>query len=233
MLKVLSISTITTTRRTSIQKGTIDLLSTNIGDEVLFILGKNGIVNIRKFKEGMTLGTGEKYIYTSHITQAITRHRAHISVGIPRDVGSAINADIGDKIIWILDNDGNIILRNNVILDECSINIFHKDVGALIIGLSTMDRERNILQIPKEIIDILGLVARNRAILSLDDYDNIIVSNEIGKNLLQEFSVLGNYSAYIRKEVIDMLDTHDKILWFFDEKGNIIIKNDLLSDNCI
>lgn len=233
MLKVLSISTITSVRTTSIQKETIDLLDVNIGDDVLFILDKNRIVNIRKFKKGIILGTGEEYISTSHIGRVTTAHRVHMIVGIPRDVGSAINADIGDKILWILANDGNIILRNDVILDGCSIDIFHKDVGALIIGLSTIDLGTNILQVPKEIIDILGLVQRNRAILSLDGYGNIIMSNEIGKNLLQEFSILGLYNIRIRKQVIDIINTSDKVLWFFDEEGNIIIKNDLLPDNCI
>jgi len=167
------------------------------------------------------------------VCQVLTNHYASILVRIPEDVGSAINADIGDKILWILANDGNMTLRNNVILDGCSIDIFHKDVGALIIGLSTADLGRNILNIPKEIIDILGLVSRNRVTLSLDDYDNIIVSNETRKNLLQEFSVTSNYKCILKKSVIDMINTSDKVLWFFDEKGDIIIKNDLLPDSCI
>ena len=234
MLKVLSLSIITPNRRTSLKKEIMNLLDANIGDEILFILDKNGIINIRKFKGDMTLGTGEKYISSSYITRHKTQTHTNATVTITGDVRHIVNADIGDKILWILDNDGNIIIRNNVILNGCSINIFSKDITALVIGMSSLMYQNNIVAIPKEITDILGVYEEYKIMLSLDNYGNIIVSKEIGENLLQESTINNRYpNIYIINTVIDILEAVDKILWYFDEEGNIIIKNNLLPDNCI
>ncbi len=241
MLKVLSLSSITQTKRIAIKKEIMNLIDANIGDDILYILDKNGIVNIRKFKGNVTLGIGEKYISSSIITQ----HKPHLktSITIASDVRNAVNVDIGDKILWILDNDGNIIIRNNVILGKCSKNIFNKDITALLIYVSSLTFQ-NQISIPKEITDILGVYEGDKFILSLDEYGNIIVSKEIEENLLQEVNLLEENllqesiisrqypTIYLKQTTIDIIEPIDNILWFFDEKGNIIIKNDLLPDNC-
>ena len=104
MPKILSISTISANRRISIKKEIMDLLDINFGDEILYILDKNGIVNIRKFKGKMLLETGEKYISSSCINWHKTINYTHSSVTISGNVRQAVNADIEDKILWILDN---------------------------------------------------------------------------------------------------------------------------------
>lgn len=233
MLKVISVCTITPNRRISIKKEIMNLLDINIGDEIIYILDKNGIVYIRKFKDDVTLGTGEKYLSSSYIIQH-NKPRIEISVSITSDVRQAVNADIGDKILWILDNDGNIIIRNTVILGGCSINIFNKDITALIIDMSSFMHQSNTTSIPKEIVNILGVYEGDKVILSLDEYGNIIISKEIGENLLQENIISRQYPMiYIIKTVIDILEPVDKILWYVTEEVNIIIKNNLLPDNCI
>ena len=94
--------------------------------------------------------------------------------------------------------------------------------------------QNNKLIMTKEITDILGLCEGDKVVFSLDKYGNIIVSREIGKNLLQETIINSQYpNIYLKKKVIDILEPFDKICWYFDEEGNIIIKNDLLPDNCI
>lgn len=228
MLKVLSLSSITINRKISIKKEIMDLLDINFGDEIWFILDNNGIVNIRKFKDDMILETEEKYISSAHLIQPI-------GAQISSDIRIAINADVGDRILWISDSKGNILIRNTVILDECSINIFNKDISALIIDLTTLNYNNFTTSIPKEITDILGLYEGIKLMLSLDEYDNIIVSKEMRENILEETLVSGREShrIYFNKTVIDILDNTDKILWFFDEEGNVIIKNNLLPDNCV
>lgn len=231
MLKVISLSTIRGNRTISLKKEIINLLDINIGNEILFILDKNGIINVRKFKGDVKLETGEKYISSAYVTQP----GISIVVTITGDVRRFVNADIGDTIIWVLDNDGNIIIRNTVILDECSTNIFNKGITALIIGLSTLNRQTKIAAIPKEIRDILGLNEGDKVMISLDEYGNTTISKEIRENLLQESIVIGrqDFDIYLNNTVVDILHIVDKILWFFDEEGIIIIKNDLLPDNCI
>ena len=228
MLKVLSLSSITTNRKISIKKEIMDLLDINFGDEIWFILDNNGIVHIRKFKHDMILETGEKYISSAHLIQPI-------GAQISSDVRIAINTDVGEKILWILDSKGHIIIRNNVILDECSTIIFNKDISALIIDLTTLNFTNFTTSIPKEITDTLGLYDGIKLMLSLDEYGNIIISKEMKENTLEEAIVSGREShrIYLRKTIIDILDNTDKILWFFDEEGNVTIKNNLLPDNCI
>jgi bifunctional DNA-binding transcriptional regulator/antitoxin component of YhaV-PrlF toxin-antitoxin module len=227
MLKALSLSTISPNRTISIKKEIMDLLDINFDDEILFVLDKNGTVNIRKFEENMTLGTGEKYISTSHIFQHRGQIYINLSIAITGDVRRAVNADVGDKVLWTIDNDGNIIIRNDVIIGECSTNIFNKDIGALIIGLTQLPHHSKTLPIPKEIKDILGMHEGDKIILSLDEYSNIIVSAEAGKKAMV------HYDTHLIDVLINILDNTDKILWFVDEEGNIIIKNDLLPDNCM
>lgn len=227
MLKALSLSIISPNRTMSIKKETIDLLDINFDDEILFVLDKNGAVNIRKSDENTTLGTGEKYISTSHIFQHRGQTYINTSITVTGDVRRAVNADIGDKILWLIDNNGNIIIRNDVILGECSTNIFNKDIGVLIIGLTQLPHHCKTLPIPKEIRDILGIYEGDKTVLSLDEYNNIIVSAETEKNMMV------HYEKRLIDAVINILDNTDKILWFIDEEGIIIIKSDLLPDNCI
>ena len=112
--------------------------------------------------------------------------------------------------------------------------IFSKDLTALIIGLTTLSYTNKTTSIPKEIIDILGLSEGDLITLSLDDHSNIIVSKGIEKNVIEETLVIGkDRRIYLINTVIDLLDNTDRILWYFDEEGNITIKNDLLPDNCI
>jgi antitoxin component of MazEF toxin-antitoxin module len=235
MLKVISLSVITKYRRSSIKKDIMNLLGINFEDEILFILDKNGIVNVRKFIGSVILGTGEKYISSSRINQYRSQTGVNASVTITGDVRKAVNADIGDDILWILDNEKNIIIRNNVILGKCSKNIFNKEIGALIIGLTSLPYQSKIITIPKEITNILGAREGDEISLSLDNYGNIIISKEIRKNLLQKaiLPYRPYYYMYMTDPVTNILDTTDYILWFFDEEGNIIIKNDLLPDICI
>jgi len=232
MLKVLSVSNIAVSRTMVIKKEILDILGADTGDEVLFILDQNGIVNIRKFKGNVILEKDEKYISSSHI------YKRYLSraITVSSDVRKIVNADVGDQIL-ILDMNGNIILRNNVILGECSQNIFNKNIGALIIELTSFHIQSGYTTLPKEIIEILGPYTRNKVVLSLDKYGNVIISNDIGENLLVQESVLvsgeNGFKIHLIKSTQDILGNTTKILWFFDEKGNIIIKNNLLPDNCI
>jgi bifunctional DNA-binding transcriptional regulator/antitoxin component of YhaV-PrlF toxin-antitoxin module len=226
MLEVISVSKIGT-NRIYIKKEIIDYLNIDNGDEILYILDRNGTVNIRKFKKYVNLGVGEKYIYSAGITFLKTEVVAHIS----SEVIGYINADIGDKILWILDSKGNIIIRNSVILNGCSLNIFKKEISALIINLS-MIYQKMVTTVPKEIIDILDIYRGDKIILSLDQYDNIIFSKKMRKNVIQEATVSDKYSIYLGNIPINILDRPNKILWLVDEEGNVVIKNNLLHDNC-
>jgi bifunctional DNA-binding transcriptional regulator/antitoxin component of YhaV-PrlF toxin-antitoxin module len=216
----------------SIKPDILELLGANIGDEVLFILDQNGIVNIRKFEGQVILGEGEKNISSARIGKQYNGG----SVVITSDVRHAINADIGDRIL-ILDKNGNVMIRNNVILGECSTNIFNKDMSMLIIELTSSSLKSNYLSVPKEIIDILGSYSRGKVIFSLDEYGNIIVSNDIGENLLLQESTLffrgHRFAVHLIESTQDILGNTTKILWFFDEEGNVIIKNNLLPDSCV
>lgn len=232
MLKVISIYKIPKTRVVYLKKEIMDFLDINIGDYISYILSENGFINVRKFKGDMILGKGDKYIASAHVIQTTG---SNIRASIASDVRQAVNVDIGDNILWILDSEGNIILRNTVILSGSSKNIFNKDITALVIGMSPLTRHNKQAGIPKEIVDILGVHRGYKVVLSLDEYGNIIVSKETRKNILEEVVITGSedYRIYLTEEVIDILDTVDKILWFFDEEGNIIIKNNLLPDNCV
>ncbi len=233
MLKVLSVSKISPGRYMAIKKDTLEFLSADSEDEILFILDQNGIINIRKFEKNVILGKNEKYISTSHIYK---RHGIGSSIKINTDVLNIVNVDLGDQML-IIDMNGSIILRNNVILEECSQNIFNKNIGALIIALTSFNLQSGYTILPKEIIDILGSYSRDKVMFSLDEYGNVIVSNDIGKNLWLQNAVFvltaSGIKIHLIKSIQDILENPTKILWFFDEEGNVIIKNNLLPDICM
>lgn len=296
-IRIISRTKIKQNKTITLDREITDILEVNRGDEILYILNKNGIVNIRKFKGNVILGPGEKYLSSCMVSY----DGDHFTTTITTDVRQAINVDMGDDALLIIDNDRNIIIRNAFLLNRCSIDMINKNISSLVIDITTFFQNKTTL--PKNTRDILEVGEGDIIILSLDDSDNIIVqsvyqlnkqlpckqlsttkvvsqinlttpvdhcpkegsnrlkpitpaghyqlnkqlpveaghcqlktvSQKMAKNLLQEVKLLRDAQFIISKELSDTLNiiTGDKILWIIDEDGNIIMRNAILSDNCI
>jgi hypothetical protein len=233
-IKVISLHNFPYPSGCDLDKEIIDFLELSKGDEILFIL-KNNNIYVRKFKDNVPLNQEEKYISSS----AITAYRKYFKTLISKDVMKLLNIDPSEQFLWTIDSDNNVIIRNTILIDCCSKELLKKDIPALIIGTSkiTIINDKLVVWIPKEIIDILGILVCEKIVLSMDKYYNIIISRELGHNLLIQ-DVKTNYirhpRIYLSNEIIDILDIKfgDKILWIYDEDGNIILKNAYLPDNC-
>ncbi len=236
MIKVLSFNKISGSRQIAMSKEIANILELNKGDEVLFII-KNGIIYVRKFKDKVQLDQGEEYISSSTVTIS----NGHIDIYFPSIINSIINVERDDNILWLTDNYRNIMLRNTVLLDKCSKEIFNKNISALIIDMTTLTRN-NILTIPFEIINILGIYEGEKIILSIDtESNNFIVSRESGQNTVVQEAIVYcgstkyNWFMQLRKDITEFfnMDFGDKFLWIFDENGNIFMRDAVLPDICL
>jgi bifunctional DNA-binding transcriptional regulator/antitoxin component of YhaV-PrlF toxin-antitoxin module len=241
-IRAIQHSKITLTKTISFSKEIADMLKVNIGDEILYILNKNGVVIIRKFEGDVILGPGERYLSSC----TVYRKGVSFSVYIARDIMQINNVDIGYDVIFIVDSDINIrdiniIIRNAFLSNTCSIDMLNKDISALIIDITTL-QSNNQTTLPKNVRDILGVDEGDIFALSIDEFNNVIIHRGVSKNLkptamycLQEAKLGARTLFTISNEVRNILNitTGDKILWIVDEDGNIIIRNTILPDSCM
>ena len=232
VIRVISHAKVLQNRAISLDRETADILDVYHGDEILYILNKKGIVNIRKFKGDIILGPGEKYLSSCTI---MSYGGTNLVVSTSNDVRQAIDVDIGDDVLFIVDNDINIIIRHAFLSNICSLDTFNKNISALVIDITTLWPQTKQTILPKNVRDILGVDEGDIFTLSLDETDNIIVNQEVSKNLLREAKLIRKSLFYVSKEISNILNitTGNKILWIIDEDGNIIMRNAILSDNCI
>lgn len=231
VIRVISRAKITQHKTIALDKEITDILEAYHEDDILYILNKNGIVNVRKFKGDVILGPGEKYLSSC----TVSHHGDQFAVTITGDVRQVIDVDIGDDVLLIIDDNRNMIIRHAFLSNRCSIDILNKNISALVIDITTLWPQKNQTSLPKNVRDILGVDEGDIITLSLDESDNIIVHQEVFKNLLQKAKLLKNVQFTVSKEVSNILNIipGDKILWIIDEDGNIIMRNAILSDNCI
>jgi bifunctional DNA-binding transcriptional regulator/antitoxin component of YhaV-PrlF toxin-antitoxin module len=139
----------------------------------------------------------------------------------------------------IIDSDRNIIVRHAFLSNICSIDILNKNISALVIDITTLVQQPGYISyqtsLPKNVRELLGVYEGDIFTLSLDESDNIVINQKIVKNLVQDAKLIstGRFSISEESRNIFNIIPGDKILWIIDEDGNIIMRNVILSDNCI
>ena len=237
VIRILSFVKVTSSKTIAINNEIENFLQVVRGDELLYILDKKGNINVRKYKGKIILGEEEIYISSSRIASVRRETFENFVTYISIDIIKILNANIGGYILWIIDKDGNIILRNNILLDKCSREFLNKDITCMVIGLSTLS-QINRVSFPTELFERLEMKDEDVIFLCLLKHDNIIVSYKtcdtlLGKTKVVTYGHVPEFSIPRVAKYILNIDDGDKILWLFDEEGNIIIRNDTLPDNCV
>ncbi len=205
---------------TSISEDVTNKLGVKAGDEILFILDNNGIINVKKFIGYPILGDDEIFISSSRI--------GHVGKSTIVSISKDLLRILKDRyILWILDEKDNIIIRNSI-LSDC-INKFNS-----VLSMSIHDTPNRIF-VPLNVRDIL-MVDYGSIIAFILKNDEIIVKNiedvTDTANLLyvNKINVLGSF--YIKEDVIDMANITNKILWLLDDFGNVVLRNNFLPNAC-
>lgn len=225
---------ITADNKTTIKKEIADILKISAKDDILFILDENRRIIIRRYPTPLRLE--EKFLSSAKVGERIfgkereTEFRIHVS----KDVIDILEVDKDRKILWILDENGNIILRNTFLFSKCAIDILNQDTSAMIIFLTKISTA-GLTTIPKEVLDILDIDIGDTIAFIIDKFGNITVNvAPLSNELLGETKIYDAYKIYFSIEVREKLkvDIGDNILWIFDENGNVIIKNTILPNTC-
>lgn len=255
-IKVLGLTEVGTRGSTSIIPDIIEMFKMKPDDEILWILDDKNNVIIRKSIENVThdqyghLYPGQKRTLQETTTQInaleydeiiIARNLATLIPGkkawkitIPKEIRDIISIPPADRILWILDEKGDIIIRNPILSDICSRYTINKDIYSIII-YSTNIAKNSVTALPKDIRDILGINTDSLIYYNIDENDNLTITKDSGIWPIKIYGKLEkNTSIYLPKDIRDIIKVNkdDKILWIFDEK-NIIIRDSFLSDICL
>lgn len=227
----------------SIKKDIAELLKINVGDEILFILDENDHINIRKHSSLLLPKPKETYLSSAKISSTLNNK---ITVFITKDIANMLDLDEDRAILWILDENGNIIIRNTFLFPDCTNNIFnrviHKDISAMIIEMTKI--YYGLTSITRRIEDIIIQSVEDKILFITDEFDNIIVTTE--KLFLSSDSKYSNYLILrsvrpikfhieLGKKLLNMLNVKDgdSILWILDENGDLIIRDTILPKSCL
>jgi len=203
-------------------------LNVSVGDELLFILDKNGYINVRRHPS--PLKEGEKYLDSTtihsppieHMHPKHPRRKKEMRSRIPVYLAKALNLGEDRSILWIVDSRKNVIIKNTFIF----LNNIHSMIISL--GTITVKEDVDITTIPNEIIDILDVNINDIIVFILDEHNNIVIKRAAIKTpqgLLGSSTIYDNYEIIINDNIgkkLNIMANRD-ILWAIDENGNIII----------
>jgi bifunctional DNA-binding transcriptional regulator/antitoxin component of YhaV-PrlF toxin-antitoxin module len=230
MIKILNVSSIASNNSTLIKNEIADILKIKDEDEIIFVLDENNRINVKRYP--VPLVPGEKFLSSSRIGEREREKEPQFYTHISPDIVNIIELDEYRKILWILDKNGNIIIKNVFLSSECTKYILGHKISAMIISLSKI-RHLRTTTLPSGIVEILDINIGDTIAFYLNEFNNIVVTTIPNRSLGIEVKVLDKYVIYFTK-IMEILNVNigDNILWILDENGNIIIKNIILHDSC-
>ena len=205
-----------------------NILDVNVGDELLYILDDNGRINVRKSTDKLMLGPNEKFISLSKISASkIYEEKADLIFRIPRDISKILKIKDKGRLVWILDDKNNILIKNTTVSDNCTIKGEILDISAL---------SHNTIGIPEIVRDLL-LTEAGDVIAFIINNNNIVVKPFTDIENLSSIA-MSTISRSLRANFNKTLEgfTNPKdghLLWILDNNGEIILRNTILPNSCI
>jgi len=146
---------------------------------------------------------------------------------IPPIIRDILKSVIGDDILWMVDENSNIIVKNSILPKNC----ITKEPSILM--NMTYASPLNT-RIPRNILEYLEVGPGDKVSFLYDRYVTIRKYDERFKSskLIDITKIPSNSEIYIDKKIRALLDIEDLILWILDNNGNIILKNAILPDIC-
>lgn len=146
---------------------------------------------------------------------------------IPPIIRDILKSGIGDDILWIVDENTNIIIKNSILPENC----ITKESSILMDITYASPLHTRIPKIVREYLkvglgDNVAFIYDNN--VTIEKYDE---KNKPSK-LIGMTKISFRTEIYLEKKIRALLDLEDLILWILDSNGNIILKNAILPDKC-
>lgn len=199
------------------------ILNVNGGDNILYILDANGMINARKGTDKLMLGPNEKFISNS----TISSDKGHFVFRMPADIPKILQIKDKERLIWILDNKNNVLIKDTILSENCIIKGEILDISVFSyrqFGIPTIVRD--LLLVDAGNIIVFAIKNNNVIVKSFADIDNL---ESIGMSKIST-SLRASFSKPLEK-FINPKDNH--LLWILDMDGDIILRNTVLPNNCI
>lgn len=205
-----------------------NILDVNVGNEILFILDENGRINVRKSADKLMLESNEKFISASKISASKIREgKTDLIFRVPKDIPRILKIEDKERLVWILDDENNILIKNTTLSDNCIIKGEILDISA--IGNNTMG-------IPEIVRDLLLAEAGDVIVFTFENNNIIVKSFSDNENLsnIAMSTISCNLRAYFNKTLERFTNPKNgHILWILDNNGEIILRNTILPNSCI
>jgi bifunctional DNA-binding transcriptional regulator/antitoxin component of YhaV-PrlF toxin-antitoxin module len=231
--ELIRVLTISSSKMASLKTEIANILDVNVGDEILYILDKNGMVNVRKSKDKLMPGPNEKFISVGKISAtkiAATKFyegKAALVLTIPRDIHRILKVEDKERLAWILDDKNNIIIKDTMLSDNCTIKGEILDISAT---------SYNSVSIPEIVRDLLLTEAGDVIVFTTDDNNIIVKSLSDTENLksIAMSTISRSFRATFNKTLKSFTNPKDDhLLWILDNNGEIVLRNTFLPKTCI
>ena len=205
-----------------------NILAANVGDDLLFILDANGWINVRKSTDKLMLEPNEKFISVSKISASkIYEGKAYLIFRIPKDITKILNIKEKERIVWMLDNKNNVIIKDTLLSDNCIIKGEILDISAF---------SYQSMGIPEIVRDLLFSEAGDVIVFAIKN-DNVIVKSFADIENLKRIAISTisiSMRASFNKTLKSFTNSKDgHLLWILDMDGDIILRNTILPNTCI
>jgi len=146
---------------------------------------------------------------------------------IPHAIRDILELDIGDDILWIVDENTNIIVKNSILPKNC---ITREPSILMNITYASPLKTR----IPNNIKEYLKVGTGDTVAflhnhnITIEKYDE----KDKSSKLISTTKISSGTEIYVDKQIRTLLDLEDLVLWILDSDGNIILKNAILPDIC-
>jgi len=146
---------------------------------------------------------------------------------IPPTIRDILELEIGNDILWIVDKNSNIIVKNSILPENCITK-----EPSILMNITYISPLRT--RIPKNMKEYLKVGSGDTVAFLYDNYVTIEKYDKEVKpsKLISTSKISYNEEVNIDRRIRALLDLEDLILWILDNNGNIILKNAILPDIC-
>lgn len=205
-------------------------LGINAGDEILYTLDANGMINVKKITDHPS--PNEKFISVAKIGKVENQSGlSTLQTTIPKDISMILKIKDKDRLVWIVDENNNVIIKDTTLPDTCIINGIILDISAVSHNraINIPPNVRNLFFINAE--DVIVFVIKNDNIIIKPFEDLDIDIDNLRKHELATVQSTGQiYLSKILTDFINIKDNH--LLWILDKDGDVILRNTVLPNAC-
>jgi bifunctional DNA-binding transcriptional regulator/antitoxin component of YhaV-PrlF toxin-antitoxin module len=206
----------------TIPKIITEKLGLNVGDQILYTSDEKGNVILK--------GPIIKIPFHVYVIDATTYGEKRLAT-LPVAVAKMLEIENEDRLVFVLDEKGDVILKNHNIILKTPIK---KYVTNTIIIDSTTYGDRGMTTIPSTVSKMLEIEKGDQLIFILDEKGNVILKGpKINHNNIIDTTIYReNGLITITSMIASILkiEKGDQILFVLDEIRNVILKGPMIEN---